>query len=62
MVKNSPVNAGDTREAVSVPGLGRSPEKEIAIHSSILACKVPWTGKPGVLQSTASQSQKGLSD
>ena len=26
-------------------------EKEIATHSSILAWKIPWTGKPGRLQS-----------
>ena len=25
MVKNPPANAGDTREAGSIPGLGRSP-------------------------------------
>ena len=55
VVKNSPAHAGDTRQAVSVPGSGRSPEKEIATHSSILACKVPWTGKPGVLQSMGLQ-------
>ena len=26
----------------SIPGLGRSPEKEMAAHSSILAWKIPW--------------------
>ena len=26
-------------------------EKEMATHSSILACKIPWTEKPGRLQS-----------
>ena len=30
-------------------------EKEIATHSSILAWKVPWTEKPGRLQSMGSQ-------
>ena len=30
-------------------------EKEMAIHSSILAWKIPWTEEPGVLQSTGSQ-------
>ena len=25
-------------------------EKEMATHSSILACKIPWTEKPGGLQ------------
>ena len=31
-------------------------------HSSILAWKIPWTEKPGRLQSTGSQSQTRLSD
>ena len=26
-------------------------EKEVASHSSILACRVPWTREPGGLQS-----------
>ena len=26
-----------------IPGLGRSPGEEIATHSSILACRIPWT-------------------
>ena len=26
-----------------IPGLGRSLEKGTAIHSSILACRIPWT-------------------
>ena len=30
-------------------------EKEIAIYSSILAWKIPWTEEPGRLQSTGSQ-------
>ena len=30
-------------------------EKEIAIHSSTLAWKIPWTEKPGRLQSMGSQ-------
>ena len=30
-------------------------EEEMATHSSILARKVPWTEKPGGLQSTGSQ-------
>ena len=32
-----PANAGDTGEAASIPGLGRSPKKETVTHSSILA-------------------------
>jgi hypothetical protein len=30
-------------------------EKEMAIHSSILAWRIPWTEKPGGLQSMGSQ-------
>ena len=30
-------------------------EKEMAIHSSILAWKIPWTEEPGELQSMGSQ-------
>ena len=30
-------------------------EKEMAIYSSILAWRIPWTEKPGRLQSTGSQ-------
>ena len=30
-----------------IPGLGRSPEKGMAIHSRILAWKIPWKEEPG---------------
>ena len=30
-------------------------EKEMATHSSILACEVPWTEEPGGLQSLGLQ-------
>ena len=30
-------------------------EKEMATHSSVLAWRIPWTEKPGRLQSTGSQ-------
>ena len=46
----------------SIPGLGRSPEKGIATHSSMLAWKIPWTEDPGGQQSLASQSQTLLND
>ena len=48
VVKCPPANAGD---ADSVPGLGRSPEEEVATHSSILACEIPRTEEPGGPQS-----------
>ena len=40
-----------------VPSLGQEDllEKEMAIHSSTIACKIPWTEEPGRLQSMGSQ-------
>ena len=35
MVKNQPANAGDIRDAGSIPGLGRSPEGGHGYHSSV---------------------------
>ena len=46
MVKNVPADAGDIREVGSIPGLGRSLDKGMATHSSILAWKIPWTEEP----------------
>ena len=31
------------------------PEKEMTIHSSILACRIPWSEEPGRLQFMGSQ-------
>ena len=56
MVKNLPANAGNMGDGSSIPGLGRSPEEEMANHSSILAWRIPWTEEPGGLQSMGSQS------
>ena len=55
VVKNPPASAGDVG---SIPGSGRSPEKEMATHSSILAWEVPWTEEPGGLQSMGSQKSQ----
>ena len=46
--KASAYNVGDLG---LIPGLGRSLEKEMATHSSILAWKIPWTEEPGWLLS-----------
>ena len=51
-VKKLLANSGD---ANSVPGSGRSLEKEMATHSSILAWKISWTEEPGRLQLTGPQ-------
>ena len=53
VVKNLPVDAGETRDAGSIPGLGRSPGVG---NGSILAWKIPWTEEPtvpGVIKSLA---------
>ena len=39
-----------------IAGLGRSLGKRMAIHSGILAWRIPWTEVPGRLQSMGSQS------
>ena len=52
MVKNLPV-----RQETRVQSLGwkDSLEKGMTIYSSILAWRIPWTDKPGGLQSVGSQ-------
>ena len=52
VVKNLP-----SVQETQVGSLGREDplEKGMAIHSSILAWRIPWTEEPGGLQSTGSQ-------
>ena len=52
MVKNLPA-----MQEIQVQTLGQEDplEKEMAIHSSILAWRLPWTEEPGGLQSMGSQ-------
>ena len=42
-----------TMQETQVPSLGQEDplEKEMAIHSSTIAWKIPWTEEPGRLQS-----------
>ena len=54
VVKNPLAGAGDARDTGLILRLGRTLEKEMATHSSILAWKIPWTEKPGSLQSIRS--------
>ena len=54
MVKNPLARAGDARDTGLILRLGRTLEKEMATHSGILAWKIPWTEKPGSLQSIRS--------
>ena len=50
--KESACNAGHLG---LIPGLGRSLEKGMATHSSILAWRIPWTEEPGGLYYMRSQ-------
>ena len=45
--KNLPANAGDVGLTL---GSKNPLEEGMATHSSILACRIPWTGEPGGLQ------------
>ena len=55
VVKCPPANAGDTGDAGSIPGSGRSPEEEMATGSRILAWRISWTEEAGGLQFTGFQ-------
>ena len=55
VVKSPTINAED---AGSIPGSGRSLEKEMATHSSILAWEIPQTEEPGGLQSMGLQTSQ----
>ena len=56
--KESACNAGDPS---LIPGWIPW-RRKMAIHSNILAWKIPWTEEPGSLQSKQSQSQTCLRD
>ena len=56
VIKNPLANAGGNGNVDLIPRSGRfPPEKEMATHSNILAWEIPWTEKPGRLQSMVSQ-------
>ena len=47
MVKNLPAMQETWAQSLGLEG---ALEKEMANHSSVLAWRIPWTGKPGGLQ------------
>ena len=55
MVKNLPANAADVRDVGSVLRSEEPLKEEMAVHSSILARRIPGTEEPGGLQSMGSQ-------
>ena len=63
MVKNSPVNTGNTSD-LGVQSMGQedSLEEEMAIHSSILAWNSPWTEEPGELQAMGSRKESDTTE
>ena len=54
VLKNPTANSGDTS---SIP-MSDPLEKEMAIHSSILAWEISWTEEPGGLQSMGLQKSQ----
>ena len=58
MVKNPPASAGDVRDEGLILGRENPLEEGMAVHSSILACRIPWTEDPGGLQSMGLQQNK----
>ena len=54
MIKNLPVNAGDVRDAGSIPGSGRSPGGGNG-NLQYSCLENPMTEEPGRLQSMGSQ-------
>ena len=51
MVKNSPTNAGDVRDAGPILGQNDTMEEGMATNTtSVLDWRIPWTEKPGGLQ------------
>ena len=55
VIKNLPTN---TEDIGLILGSGRSPEKEMATHDSILAWKIPWTEESDKLQFMGSQKSQ----
>ena len=62
VIKNLP--AMQETEEMGVRSLGQEDplEESLATHSNILAWRIPWTEKPGRLQSMGLQSQTQLGD
>ena len=56
VLKNTFANAGDRRNAGSIPGQEDPLEEGMATHSSTHAWRIPYIGEPGGLGSTGSQS------
>ena len=63
MVKHPPANAGDTGDWRFDPWVGKIPlEKEMATHFSILAWRIPWSEKFGILLSVGLQNESDTTE
>ena len=49
VAENPPANSGDIRDVVRSLGQEEPLEEGIAVHSSILAWRIPWIEEPGGL-------------
>ena len=50
MIKNSPANAGDIRDACSIPWSGRFPGRKQGNPLQYSCLEIPWTEEPDGLQ------------
>ena len=55
MAQNGKASVYNEGDLGSIPGSEDTLEKEMTIHSSAIAWKIPWTEEPGRLQSMGSQ-------
>ena len=55
MVKNLPANSGNTRDAGSIPELGRFSGRRNGNTLQYSCLRISWTEEPGGLQSAGSQ-------
>ena len=55
VIRSPPANAGDLEKRVRSLGREDPPEEGMAIYSSILAWRIPWTEELGGLQSIGLQ-------
>ena len=55
VVKKPPGKAEDAGDSGLIPGQEDPLEKDMPTHSSILAWRIPWTEKPGRVQSMGLQ-------
>ena len=63
VIKNPLANAGDVKDEGLILSREDLLEEGMAVHSSILACRIPWTEDPGGLQSMGLQRvERCLSD